>query len=337
MADTASASAWKTPVTAFQMRPSGSMLERASEVVGVLQELVRCDAVALAAADPFDRSRQHRLVFGHNYSDNALTNVLNSFTDDNPAFVLLRTKVRSALRWSDLDRDWRIHFASTPIAEQHLIPAGFREGLTAFLWLPTGGHVGAIHMNWLKAASATEERRTVVEHFRPILAGASDFLCSHRFVADEVFPSAHVAVIGPAGPREIPGREIGPVLSADGPLARLVAQRDGPGVTGWLWVDDRGQPHQVQFVRCADETTLVAEQPVSPPYGLTHRELEVVDMLTRGASNAAIAAALFISARTVGTHIEHIFMKMGCDTRAQVAATAVADSIRLWRSADARP
>ena len=57
--------------------------------------------------------------------------------------------------------------------------------------------------------------------------------------------------------------------------------------------------------------------------GLTAREREVAILIARGRSNREIAAALVIGERTVQTHIGNIFAKLGCDSRAQVAAWAV--------------
>lgn len=52
------------------------------------------------------------------------------------------------------------------------------------------------------------------------------------------------------------------------------------------------------------------------PAGLTPRELEVLEALVRGDSNPAIGAALGISVKTVGHHVEHIYEKAGVRSRA---------------------
>ena len=57
---------------------------------------------------------------------------------------------------------------------------------------------------------------------------------------------------------------------------------------------------------------------------LTRREQDVAALVARGQSNSQIAAALVISARTVETHVQHIMDKLGCGTRAQIAAWAAA-------------
>jgi HD-GYP domain-containing protein (c-di-GMP phosphodiesterase class II) len=52
------------------------------------------------------------------------------------------------------------------------------------------------------------------------------------------------------------------------------------------------------------------------PAGLTEREVDVLRLIARGRSNKDAARALRISAKTVGTHVEHIYAKAGVTTRA---------------------
>jgi DNA-binding CsgD family transcriptional regulator/tetratricopeptide (TPR) repeat protein len=51
------------------------------------------------------------------------------------------------------------------------------------------------------------------------------------------------------------------------------------------------------------------------PHGLTHREMEVVKLVGEGYTNQQIAGLLFVSVRTVETHLSHIFAKLGVATR----------------------
>jgi HD-GYP domain-containing protein (c-di-GMP phosphodiesterase class II)/DNA-binding CsgD family transcriptional regulator len=52
------------------------------------------------------------------------------------------------------------------------------------------------------------------------------------------------------------------------------------------------------------------------PANLTEREVEVLALIARGRANKQVAAALGISAKTVGRHVEHIYAKAGVHTRA---------------------
>ncbi|HEX6488989.1 MAG TPA: LuxR C-terminal-related transcriptional regulator [Candidatus Dormibacteraeota bacterium] len=55
---------------------------------------------------------------------------------------------------------------------------------------------------------------------------------------------------------------------------------------------------------------------------LSRRELQVVALITEGLTNKLIARRLFVSQRTVDSHVEHIKAKLGVHTRASVAAWA---------------
>jgi DNA-binding NarL/FixJ family response regulator len=61
--------------------------------------------------------------------------------------------------------------------------------------------------------------------------------------------------------------------------------------------------------------------------GLTPRELEILQLLAGGHSPDEIARDLFISSKTVGTHIEHIFMKLDVHSRVEAVAVAYRDEL----------
>jgi DNA-binding NarL/FixJ family response regulator len=60
-----------------------------------------------------------------------------------------------------------------------------------------------------------------------------------------------------------------------------------------------------------------------PVEALTERELDVIALLARGASNKEIASALFITERTARTHVSNILGKLGLASRTQAALYAV--------------
>ncbi len=60
----------------------------------------------------------------------------------------------------------------------------------------------------------------------------------------------------------------------------------------------------------------------SPAFGLTVRELEVLQLLASGRSNSEIADALFISRSTVTTHITNLFNKLGVANRTEAVDLA---------------
>jgi DNA-binding NarL/FixJ family response regulator len=58
------------------------------------------------------------------------------------------------------------------------------------------------------------------------------------------------------------------------------------------------------------------------PEPISARELEVLELVARGASNREAAARLFISEATVKTHLIHIYSKLGVNDRAAAVTEA---------------
>jgi HD-GYP domain-containing protein (c-di-GMP phosphodiesterase class II) len=72
--------------------------------------------------------------------------------------------------------------------------------------------------------------------------------------------------------------------------------------------------------------TAVGQQPGrrrTGPAGLTPREVEVLTLIARGATTRQVAHALSISAKTAGTHIERIYIKIGASTRSTATLFAM--------------
>ncbi len=59
------------------------------------------------------------------------------------------------------------------------------------------------------------------------------------------------------------------------------------------------------------------------PYTLTDRELEVLQLIVEGCSNAVIAERLYITVGTVKTHVRNILNKLCADDRTQAAVRAL--------------
>jgi DNA-binding CsgD family transcriptional regulator len=66
----------------------------------------------------------------------------------------------------------------------------------------------------------------------------------------------------------------------------------------------------------------VRQRPLRGWESLTPTELEVVRLVTQGLTNVEIGRRLFISRRTVETHLSHVFGKLGVSSRGELAAQA---------------
>jgi DNA-binding NarL/FixJ family response regulator len=101
------------------------------------------------------------------------------------------------------------------------------------------------------------------------------------------------------------------------------------GATGYL-LKDAPREELLRGVRAAAKGESVLSPAVAAALRgaperespLSSRELEVLELIARGATNREAAAQLFISEATVKTHLIHVYAKLGVKDRAAAVATA---------------
>jgi DNA-binding CsgD family transcriptional regulator len=99
---------------------------------------------------------------------------------------------------------------------------------------------------------------------------------------------------------------------------------------GWsgLW-NRRHQAAMKAPVKVGADQEGAPRQPETPPAiaKLSPRERELVTLVAQGRTNAEIAARLFISVRTVASHLERIRDKTGCRRRADLTRLALSEGL----------
>ena len=65
-------------------------------------------------------------------------------------------------------------------------------------------------------------------------------------------------------------------------------------------------------------------RPLKPAIDLSEREIEILQLLAEGCPPVEVARRLFIAPKTVSSHVQRIFAKLGVHTRAQAVALAYA-------------
>lgn len=86
--------------------------------------------------------------------------------------------------------------------------------------------------------------------------------------------------------------------------------------------DALGDDHWLLVLRVADDSATV--EALVHGLDLTAREAEVLLWVTRGKTNRDIGEILGTSPRTVHKHLEHVFQKLGVETRTAAASVAMA-------------
>jgi HD-GYP domain-containing protein (c-di-GMP phosphodiesterase class II) len=198
------------------------------------------------------------------------------------------------------------------------------------------GRLGVSNAVWDKAAAlsgAERERVRLHPYITDRMLASSPTLAQYGATAIQ----HHERLDGSGYPRGV-GREslspMGRVLAAaDAYHAKLEPRphRDAlaaPEAMTWL----RAEVRDGRLDGDAVEGVLAAAgHPVRRrkqwPADLTSREIDVLRLLARGLTNSEIAAALVISVKTAGNHVEHIYAKIGVNNRARASLFAVQHGI----------
>jgi DNA-binding NarL/FixJ family response regulator len=91
---------------------------------------------------------------------------------------------------------------------------------------------------------------------------------------------------------------------------------------GQIWIS-RELSHRLLSELLEDSNPEIAYKKPVNTFGLTNREIEILQALASGLSNFAISEKLFLSEKTVKTHTHHIFRKMEVKTRTQAVMKAM--------------
>ncbi|MDX3456418.1 LuxR C-terminal-related transcriptional regulator [Streptomyces sp. ME02-8801-2C] len=212
-------------------------------------------------------------------------------------------------------------------------PAGLRDAMTGAL-RHDGRLVGLINLSTRTPDAYDTEARHLLASVIPALGALVD-PTAHTGDLHGLPSEGAASLVAEGGIVGLPGRERARVAADEEfhPLLRAFAETGGRRLR-LLWPLD-GTWYRVSLHRHTTapgltgpaSAVLVHETPTELPYGLSPRELEVLTRAAIGQTNQAIAQALFLSPRTVHSHIEHLLRKTGAASRAEATALAVRDGL----------
>lgn len=283
-------------------------------VLDALHSVVPYDCAQLARWDP---SRgQHISTAAVGYPRAALR-LMETQMHTDPLFEpVYRDRIQ-------LLRDIPEHHRCGEHFENVIGPLGFVDGLTQCLFAHDGRYLGMLNISTRDCCRPdtdavdllsllTDELATVLDPL-PTLSPATSALA--RGTADGLLITAGAIIPLSAGARP---ELVGP----RSPLHAIVERaRVGgkPPMSSLVVHDDN--VFAVSFDGTADNI-IVLHHRITTPFGLTARELLVLDAVSRGRTNAEIAVRLQIALSTVTTHVEHVLTKTGAGNRTGAARVA---------------
>lgn len=301
--------------------------ERASALLDTLRPVLRHDAAWLSLIEP-ERWRQVPVVApGHSERMRCYL--------AGPAFMAELERV-------GMHRDRRpIRVVDSPVPvtelavwNEYFAPAGLAEGISVPLVTADGRYLGMLGAHAESPVPLGDDVLDLMVALTPLLANVVDPLRTLTALAGLVGDAWAGVVLTRSGRTEpLPGLPGARALGVGRPALRLGGSLLTPGRTSARFLvpgEDaagRGGLVQATALACPPEPpghhrALVLLSPAPETYGLTRRELQVLGLLVEGRSNAAIASALRITARTAVGHLEHIMLKLGAESRTAAAVRA---------------
>lgn len=302
-------------------------------ILATIHDIVPFAAAELSIWDPVNRT--HRTLTNAGYADP----ILAYLNDGHDIGFRRALELRRPLRWGSAPYDYRETYAP-----QHVFgPAGYDEGMTACLFTDDGRYTGVLNLNTTDNESVTDRMLELFNELGSTLAHVTDVTRAVAWYATLIDPDAAAVAVTPGGALlEIPGRSTEPILGSTPAFVGLAREflRSGHERRRFLWLNRDHGWHRVQILRTREatvegvEVALVTAAGTSLPFDLTARELDVLTLVARGFTNGEIAIRLRVGTRTVATHLERLFEKLGQVSRAGLAATAVEEGLLRLRPDD---
>ena len=349
----------RTVAAAYDLQRHGRLATFPDWLVRVLAQAIACDSAALVRVDPARQDFSIASWPGAQFAHIDHVQVAKLHAQDHP-FVTQCRKSRSARAWRLAELDERGQFARTELHAKVYRFLGIEHQLLMLVASPDA-HWRAVALN-RRDADFSEEERLALESLWPHimlaerrlrrLAGPRDAgsidaspkagsgvivitgagavtVCSEQarlwlaeyfdavFLARGVtLPEALRRWIAERLERERSGRRIR-VVRRD----PLIVARGERSLVIELIVDHGKDTHLVTL----EEVTLNAPAPTLEALGLTPREAEVLSWVAQGKTNREVGMILGSSGRTVQKHLEHIFEKIGVESR-------TAAILRAWQA-----
>jgi DNA-binding CsgD family transcriptional regulator len=296
--------------------PAAASPGAAAATLAVLHGVLPYDCASLARWDPL--AQRHTTVAAVGYPD-AAVRFLEVGMHVDPLFGRVRND-GGPLRVRDIPRPDR----RGAVFDAVIGPLGFADGVTQCLFSRDGRYLGMLNASTLDGADPDDDAVALLallaDEIGMVLDPLSALGTPVRALADGESDGVLVTGDGAATaltPRARPdlagaGSPVRPLLSA------VLAGRPAPGPLLVL----AGAELFAVVLDGGPQGVVLLHRPAAAPFGLTPRELEVLDAVSRGGTNADVARALRITPRTVATHVEHVLAKTGATNRAAAARLA---------------
>lgn len=278
-----------------------------------LRSLFHFDAVQLLGCTP--QSRKHLELHCEGYNSNCASALGTGFPQIYAPGFTAQASPHDLLppSISECSDTMDPPFRSTAIYTDALLRGGFQDGMT--VELQRGDiYLGMIHFSSQEAGRFNRHVRTLALGAKVLLEEALQNMTSSNGVVLHLVPQA-----GGLGLREdmIKGAcEFSPALAQA--LSFMPAENAHLQA---FWLEGK-RSYRLQAQRFSKGDVVLRLTPTSLPAGLSAKEMQVLGWLVTGYTDREIATSLFLSERTVHSHVTSVLRKLGITRRTEAAVQA---------------
>ena len=293
----------------------------ARELLAMTADVTHHEAAALIVWDGSEG--RHRDILSDGYSPQTLIGLGDRYAET-PEHRRMRS-TRYPLRIDDLPYDYR----KSDIFHEVMEPGGFGEGMSACLFRASDlSYRGMLHFSASEPGSFDDDAIELIAALSPVIA----LLCSEMLDSPPLLPAdspPRVSLVDHEG-RTAAVASHEPALCVLQPNFHAFLRRFRvaevrsvrglwPSAGGWLAIEMQktwdADPSAAPSIR-------IEERGLGAAFGLSNREIDILQGIARGDSNQQIALARSISIRTVTTHVERLLHKTAQPSRAGLVALA---------------
>ncbi|MGE8516387.1 MAG: helix-turn-helix domain-containing protein [Alcaligenes nematophilus] len=288
-----------------------------------LRSLFHFDAVQLLGCAP--QSRTHLELHCEGYNLNCASALGTGFPQIYPPGFTAQASPHDLLppSISECSDTMDPPFRSTAIYTDALLRGGFQDGMTVELQRGDS-YLGMIHFSSQQAGSFNRHVRTLALGAKILLEEAMQNMIAQNGIVLHLVPQAGGLIM-----REDMLSNASQFSPALAKALSFMGQETSTLQAFWL---EGKRSYRLQAQRFPKGDVLVRLVPAPLPAALSAKEMQVLGWLVTGYTDREIAASLFLSERTVHSHVTSLLRKLGITRRTEAAVKA---ALNHWYVPDA--
>ncbi len=298
-------------------------------VIEELQSLSSGVALSLSVYDPI--GKKHRTAAQRGYTKKNIDYLDSTYPLVDPGYCWMKRAGKAFFNWEATETD----YAQSMSARKYWIPSGFRGGSSNYLTNRQNRYVGNLHISTESSSYPSLETLQLIDDISPALSILLDVWQEPRALVNDLDVDENAFFIDVTGAARTlvdhSGENMIELVEVMKYAISISGKISGTGVLNQripssCWYAKNDVVHSITLKNCTSGV-LVTHKVSFFPRGLSRRQAEVCSLLSLGMTGQQTADALDLSVRTVDSHVENIFEKIGARNRVELVYFSITEGL----------